>query len=110
MSSPSTATAVRPTDQPKKTSLSAAQVAASALAAVSSAVVASFFGVAGTLIGAALASVITTVSASLYATSLKKTNERLRHVLAGGQKRPVPDAAPVPHTALPARLDPRRAP
>src|SRR3954471_2052526 len=102
MSSPRTETAVRPSpDEPKKASISAAQVAASALAAVSSAVVASFFGVAGTLIGAALASVITTVSASLYATSLKKTNERLRKVLTTGQQRPTA-------RALPARLDPRR--
>src|SRR5438128_12346473 len=106
MSSPRTETAVPLTVQPKKTSLSAAQVAASALAAVSSAVVASFFGVAGTLIGAALASVITTVSASLYATSLKKTNERLRKVLTTGQNRPTPATT----RALPTSLDPRRAP
>ena len=108
MSSPRAETAVRPSttpDEPKKASLSAAQVAASALAAVSSAVVASFFGVAGTLIGAALASVITTVCASLYATSLKKTNERLRTVIKGGQKRPEPVTRP-----LPAHLDPRRTP
>jgi len=118
MSSPRTETAVRPTpDQPKKTSLSAAQVAASALAAVSSAVVASFFGVAGTLIGAALASVITTVSASLYATSLKKTNERLRQVIRNGPRRPAAGTATrelpthtLPTRALPTRLDPRRTP
>src|SRR4051794_15164905 len=106
MSSPRTETAVPPTEQPKKTSLSAAQVAGSALAAVSSAVVASFFGVAGTLIGAALASVITTVSASLYATSLKKTNARLRKAITGGQRRP--DAAET--RILPAHVDPRRSP
>src|SRR4051812_35302036 len=110
MSSPRTETAVRPLpDQPKKTSLSAAQVAASALAAVSSAVVASFFGVAGTLIGAALASVITTVSASLYTASLKKTNQRLRKVLTGGSPRPAPESA-TETRELPAHLDPRRAP
>src|SRR4051794_7745350 len=110
MSSPRTETTVRPSsEQPKKTSLSAAQVAASALAAVSSAVVASFFGVAGTLIGAALASVITTVCASLYATSLKKTNERLRKVLTAGQPRP-DRRARAGTRALPARLDPRRGP
>ena len=60
-------------------------MAASALAAVSSAVLLSFFGVAGTLIGAALASVISTVGAALYSTSLKKTNDRLRQVVTGRQ-------------------------
>src|SRR5690242_6777130 len=113
MSSPRTETAVRPTpDEPKKTSLSAAQVAASALAAVSSAVVASFFGVAGTLLGAALPSVITTVSASLYATSLKKTNDRLRQVIRSGPRRPAAGTATreLPTHTLPTRLDPRRTP
>src|SRR3712207_8069863 len=65
-------------DKPQGVQLSATQVAAGALAAVSSAVVASFFGLAGTLIGAALASVISTVSAALYSNSLQKTNEKLR--------------------------------
>jgi hypothetical protein len=129
MSSPRTETAVRPdpsAGEPRKTSLSAVQVAAGALAAVSSAVVASFFGVAGTLIGAALASVISTVSAALYSESLNKTNNRLRRVReqltsrqapAAVATRPTPAAAAtrpapaVPATkALPARLDPRRAP
>ncbi|WP_409330167.1 hypothetical protein [Trujillonella humicola] len=64
----------------KKISLSPVQVTAGAMASVSSAVVASFFGVAGTLIGAALASVISTVSAALYSTSLARTNDRLRQV------------------------------
>src|SRR4051812_11718881 len=109
MSSPRTETAVHPSpDQPKKASLSAAQVAGSALAAVSSAVVASFFGVAGTLIGAALASVITTVSAALYTESLRKTNERLRRVR--GQRGVAPAAPVAEPRALPTRLDPRRAP
>ena len=41
-------------------------MAAGALAAVSAAVVASLFGVAGTVIGAAVASVVSTVGAALY--------------------------------------------
>src|SRR3954452_8168334 len=93
MSSPRTETAVRPSsEQPKKTSLSAAQVAASALAAVSSAVVASLFGVAGTLIGAALASVIATVSTTLYTESLRKTNEAIKRVLVGRETAPAPSS------------------
>src|SRR4051812_30098160 len=104
-----------------RTGLSPVQVVTSALASVSAAVVASFFGVAGTLIGAALASVITTVSAALYGESLRRTTERLRR-LGGGPQGGLsrtgttssvdgsPDrrglgAAPA---ALPAHLDPRR--
>jgi hypothetical protein len=117
MSSPRTETTPRPddADQPKRTQLSAVQIAAGALATVSSAVVASFLGVAGTLVGAALASVISTICATLYSESLKKTNERLRAVRqqrAGGR----PAAAPAQAErravtrALPSGLDPRRSP
>ena len=49
-------------------------MAAGALAAVSAAVVASLFGVAGTVIGAAVASVVSTVGAALYGESLRRTN------------------------------------
>ncbi|SET35836.1 hypothetical protein [Geodermatophilus poikilotrophus] len=103
-------------EKPQGAQLSATQVAAGALAAVSSAVVASFFGLAGTLIGAALASVISTVSAALYSNSLQKTNEKLRR--ARGQltaRQPAVEEAEVAPAApatrvLPAHLDPRRAP
>src|SRR5436305_10770008 len=80
---------------PSKPTLSPLQLVGSAGAAATSAVVASFFGVAGTVIGAALASVITTVSATLYSVSLRKTNERLRLLtsrVAGN--RPAGGAAP----------------
>ncbi|MGY1771534.1 hypothetical protein [Blastococcus sp. SYSU D00813] len=131
MTSPRTTPAERPdeaADEPKKTTLSPVQITAGALASVSSAVVASFFGVAGTLIGAALASVISTVTAALYTNSLSRTNERLRQVRVqlagpGSPGRTAADAtAELPRTtagtagtaaetrALPAALDPRRAP
>lgn len=106
-------------DQPKGLQLSATQVAAGALASVSSAVVASFFGLAGTLIGAALASVISTVSAALYSSSLRKTNERLRIARSQltGRQSPVAETKVAPASpatpatqVLPAHLDPRRAP
>jgi len=57
--------------------VSTVQVGASAAAAVTSAVAASVFGVAGTLIGAALGSIISTVAGALYAQSLKHAAERL---------------------------------
>lgn len=109
----------QPEEKPQGAQLSATQIAAGALAAVSSAVVASFFGLAGTLIGAALASVISTVSAALYSNSLQKTNEKLRQArgqLTGKQARveetrvqEAPAAAPATQV-LPDHLDPRRAP
>ena len=126
MSSPRTEPTDRrpddPVDEPKKSQLSAVQIAAGALASVSAAVVASLFGVAGTLIGAAVASVISTVSAAVYSNSLSRTNERLRQVrvqLAGTavSRRPAEAAATADEPAaepatrvLPATLDPRRAP
>jgi hypothetical protein len=106
-------------EKPQGAQLSATQVAAGALAAVSSAVVASFFGLAGTLIGAALASVISTVSAALYSNSLQKTNDKLRRARGQLIGRPsaveetkvAPAAPAAPATqVLPAHLDPRRAP
>lgn len=128
MTSPRTSPAERPdeaADEPKKTTLSPVQITAGALASVSSAVVASFFGVAGTLIGAALASVISTVTAALYTNSLSRTNERLRKVRVqlaapGSPGQPAGDAtteltqppaeAAAETRVLPAALDPRRAP
>ncbi|GAB7042691.1 MULTISPECIES: hypothetical protein [Catenuloplanes] len=56
------------------------KLAAGTLAAISSAVCASWLGVTGTIVGAALASVIATVGQELYAHSLKHTYQRLRGV------------------------------
>jgi hypothetical protein len=110
MTSPRTQTAPQTDETEKPKGLSAVQIASGALAAVSSAVLLSFFGVAGTLTGAALASVISTVGASLYTTSLKKTNERLRRVLTREEAAAAAEAAAPATQVLPARLDPRRAP
>jgi hypothetical protein len=113
MSSPRTQTAAKTvdsTEKPKGAGLSPVQIAAGALAAVSSAVLLSFFGVAGTLTGAALASVISTVGASLYSTSLNKTNERLRRALTTRPAAEPVAAAEAATQVLPAHLDPRRAP
>jgi hypothetical protein len=66
--------------------LSAAQVAASSLAAVSAAVLCSYFGVAGTIVGTAAASIVATVGSALYSFSLRRTRSRLRrmHLAAPG--------------------------
>ena len=58
--------------------LSAAQVIASVLATLSAAVAASFLGVAGTLIGAAVGSVVSTMGTEIYKHYLQRSEERLR--------------------------------
>lgn len=68
--------------------LSAAQVAASSLAAVSAAIVCSFFGVAGTVIGTAAASVVATVGGAVYSWSLRRTRARLRRLHQTGAASP----------------------
>lgn len=80
--------------QDRKTlQLSAAQILSGALASVSAAVVASVFGVAGTLIGAALTSVVATVGGALYTHSLERARERVRLRRAVARP-PIPAAPP----------------
>ena len=69
-------------DRPEKLKvvLSPAQVAASVLASISAAIVASYFGVAGTIIGTALASIFGTAGTAIYATGLKRTHAQLQHL------------------------------
>jgi hypothetical protein len=91
--------------------LSALQVAGGALAAVSAAVVASFFGVAGTVIGAAVASVVSTVGAAVYTESMRRTHAGLRRAgrrLVRSPQSPV-DRSAGDRPPLPAHLDPRRS-
>jgi len=81
-------TATKPTDstsnsrvEPEKLGLSATQLIASGLAAMSATVAASFFGVAGTVIGAALGSIISVVGNAVYGYSLRRTRSRVRQTL-----------------------------
>jgi hypothetical protein len=67
---------------PRKLELSPAQVAGSALAAVSGAVLASWLGTTGTIVGAALGSVIATVGATAYTYSLRRTSAVVRRTAA----------------------------
>ncbi len=59
------------------------KIGAGSLAAVSAAVAASTLGVAGTLAGAALASVVGSVGTELYANSLDRARNRLSRTRAG---------------------------
>ena len=61
--------------------LNVAQVAGGALAAVTAAVVASRFGLGGTLIGAALASVVSTTGAALYSHAFRRTGSTVRTLI-----------------------------
>ena len=58
--------------------LSFVQVLASALAAVSGAIVTSAFGVGGTIVGAAIMSTIATCASAVYGHSIKRTSRMLR--------------------------------
>ena len=60
--------------------LSPAQVIASALAAATSALAASFLGVAGTIVGAIVGSIVATIGSAVYAHSLQRAHSQLRVV------------------------------
>lgn len=60
--------------------LSLTQVLGSALAAATSALAASFLGVAGTIIGALVGSLIATIGSAVYERSLSRAGTRLREV------------------------------
>ncbi|KWX04453.1 hypothetical protein TH66_07700 [Carbonactinospora thermoautotrophica] len=65
-------------DRSDRLELSFVQLAASTLAAVSSAVAAAYLGIAGTVTGAAVGSVIATVGTAVYQHYLERTRQRLR--------------------------------
>ena len=62
----------------RRVNVSTVQVGASAAAAVTSALAASFFGVAGTLIGAGVGSIVSTIAGALYADYLRRAGRRIR--------------------------------
>jgi hypothetical protein len=66
---------------PERLGLSATQLVASGLAAMSATVAASYFGVAGTVIGAALGSVVTVIGNAVYGYGLRRTRSRVRRTL-----------------------------
>ena len=76
--------------------LSLKQIIASALAAVSTTVLLSYFGIAGTIIGAGAASVLTVLANYLYTRSIEKTHERIKpvvcHVLPLGMAASAPSS------------------
>lgn len=77
----------KPAEAPQ---LSFTQVIASALAAVSTTVLLSYFGIAGTIIGAGVASVATVLGNYAYTRSIVRTREQLRPVVGQLSKVSVP--------------------
>jgi hypothetical protein len=65
------------TDTAPKFELSPVTLIAGCLAAVTAAVLASFFGVAGTIIGTALGSIVGTAGTAIYTHSIRRTQRRL---------------------------------
>lgn len=80
-------------DRPRLT-ITWVQIASSAGAAVTAAVVASFFGIAGTFIGSAVASAVFTTFFALYQHSIHRTREHMRVLAArrADADDPTPDA------------------
>ena len=83
--------------------LSVVQVLAGALAAASAALVTSVFGVAGTILGAAITSVVITVGSALYTHSMERARARvrLRRDPETGETEREVEAAPVPRRSIP---------
>jgi hypothetical protein len=90
----------------RRVDLSATQVLASALAAITATVAASYLGVSGTVIGAAVASVLTVTGNAVYTHSLRTTGARVR-ATAG---RPARAVHPRADDALPVLPDRERRP
>jgi hypothetical protein len=84
-----------PAPKAPKLDLSVSKVLGGALAAMTAAALGSRLSVAGTLIGAALASIIAAVASAIYTASLNRTKEKVRTVWTGrvagsGASRDVP--------------------
>jgi hypothetical protein len=98
---PTDPTTTSPRPEPERLGLSATQLVASGLAAMSATVAASYFGVAGTVIGAALGSVVTVLGNAVYGYSLRRTQHRVRRTLdiAVAQRFSADPARVIAHTA-----------
>jgi hypothetical protein len=98
---PTTAAELEP--KKRKLELSASQVVGGALAAMTAAALGSTLGVAGTIIGAALASVVAGVAGALYTASLRTGRERVMTVFGGrtSTSRTGSTALPPPPPQLP---------
>jgi hypothetical protein len=93
----------RSDDTTRKSDLNLLHIAAAALAAVTTAVLGSELGADGTLIGAAGASVITTVGTAVYQASLERSRKRVRSLAQ--RARPLPTSREGARTSHPTAAD-----
>jgi hypothetical protein len=110
-------TGTHPEDQPKQPNhINLIAIVAGAAASLSAAVVASFFGVAGTLIGTAVASVVSSLAAAVYAGLLGRTPRLVRRTTtvlhappkrAGDRRSPPSEEGPRDREPPGATRDPR---
>ena len=89
------------TSEPLQVKFSLPQVAGGALAAATAALIGSQLGVAGTVLGAAVASVVGGVAATLYSAGLDRTHRRVTDAIRRGYER-VREADEVDTQVLPA--------
>lgn len=93
-----------PEHEEGKLTLSPAQVIGSALAAVSGAVLASFAGTTGTIIGTAFGSVVATVGAAIYTWWLRRTSAAVRRTAAQVRQTALAGQPPRPGAQGPLRV------
>ena len=101
-----TTSAQKTEQKTQKLEIKPTQVAAGALASITAAVLGSKLGVAGTVAGAGLASVVGTVGASVYQHSIERTRAHVR-ARVGQQAQDCPDEEPtvlLSHDAETVRL------
>ena len=79
--------AVMTPDTPRKLEIDWLRTAGGAFAAVSSAVLLSTLGAAGTIVGAALGSVVVTVGGALYSQGLARSHQRLAQVQTAAMRK-----------------------
>ena len=95
-------------DSPARPDLTVNKVIAGAGAAATSAVVGSFFGAAGTVLGAALGSVVSMIATTIYQHSLDRTRDtaKARIKLPCGRTIDVPARSRCPPRGSPPRASP----
>lgn len=95
--------------KPAKTGLSLTQLIGGALAAMTSAALGSRLSVAGTVVGAALASIVAAVAGAMYTASLRRTRDQVNKVITTRLRNGTPAAVEtVPETRVDAAAAPAR--
>jgi hypothetical protein len=92
-------------DRERAIHLNPVQVVASALAAITAAVLASFFGVAGTVVGAGVVSAAASIGNAVYSYWINSTNKALRVTIPSAFRDTIPSAVKQPAATVRALVD-----